>query len=101
MTDTNPIDTTNSVLTPGQHLYDAEGREVGVIRAITDTGVEVTTRGDVETVSLKRALDTDVGEGYLVWRCATCGELGDLDEMPDRCPGCGANREELYAYLED
>ncbi|WP_336025121.1 DUF7130 family rubredoxin-like protein [Halobellus salinisoli] len=101
MADTNTTDATTRTLEPGQRVYDADGRAIGTIRAITETGVEVQTHGDVETVSLKQALGSDAGEGYLLWRCVNCGELGDLDEIPDRCPGCGGPREDLYAYLED
>ncbi|WP_238993936.1 DUF7130 family rubredoxin-like protein [Halobellus captivus] len=99
--DTSTTEPSTRVLKPGELLYDADGAEVGTVRAITEYGVEVRTRGGVETASLKQALRGDSGEGYLLWRCATCGELGDLEQIPDRCPGCDAPREELYAYLED
>ena len=43
----------------------------------------------------------DIGEAELLWRCSQCGELGDIEEMPDTCPGCGARKEELYYWTED
>ena len=89
------------LLKPGQRLYDGHGREVGIIQAITDAGVEVNTHDTYETLSLRQAPGAHVGEGYLLWRCANCGELGDIELIPSRCPGCGSAREELYAYLED
>lgn len=90
-----------SVLKPGQRLYDENGQEIGVIQAITDIGVEVNTHDDVDTLSLEQSPGKGVGEGYLVWRCASCGETGDIDAIPTTCPNCGSPREELYAYLED
>lgn len=89
------------VLKPGQRVYDEHGREIGLIQSITDIGVEVNTHDKVDTLSLKRTPTTNVAEGYLVWRCTECGELGDVNHVPDRCPSCGSGREELYAYLED
>ncbi|GAA0545597.1 rubredoxin-like domain-containing protein [Halorubrum ejinorense] len=89
------------ILKPGQQVYDGNGRTIGVISAITETGVEVNTNSDVDTLSLRRAPTVNLGEGYLVWRCSECGELGDIDQIPDHCPSCGASRETLYAYLED
>lgn len=89
------------VLKPGQPMYDANGYEVGIVQGITDLGVEVNTHDEIGTLSLEHAPGRSVGEGYLVWRCLACGELGDIERLPDRCPNCGGPREELYAYLED
>ncbi|QUO48859.1 MULTISPECIES: DUF7130 family rubredoxin-like protein [Halorubrum] len=89
------------VLKPGQRAYDENGRVVGVIRAITDIGVEVNTLGDVETLSLRQSPGVNLGEGYLVRRRSECGESGDVDRVPDRCPNCGAGGNALYAYLEE
>jgi rubrerythrin len=73
----------------------------GVIQAITEIGVEVNTHSDVETLTLRQSPNVNLGEGYLVWRCSECGELGDINQIPDRCRNCGADKETLYAYLED
>jgi rubrerythrin len=89
------------VLKPGQRVYDEAGQVIGVIQAITDIGVEVNTDSDVETLSLRQSPSVNLGEGYLVWRCSECGELGDINQIPDHCPSCGASEDTLYAYLED
>jgi hypothetical protein len=91
----------DQVLKPGQQVYDETGRGIGVIQAITEIGVEVNTHSDVETLSLRRSPSVNLGEGYLVWRCSECGDLGDIDQIPDHCPSCGNSKEALYAYLED
>lgn len=89
------------VLKPGQRLYDENGLEIGIIQGITDIGVEVNTHANIDMLSLEHAPGQDVGEGYLTWRCSVCGEIGDIDNIPDGCPNCGSRQEELYAYLED
>lgn len=89
------------VLKPGQAVYDANGYEIGTIQGITDVGVEVNTHDEIDTLSLERSPGKSWGEGYLVWRCLNCGEVGDVEELPERCPNCDSPREELYAYLED
>lgn len=99
--DREPTVTSDRLLKPGQQLYDEAGREIGIIQAITDVGVKVNTHSDVDTLSLRRAPSWNLGEGYLLWRCSECGELGDIDQIPDHCPSCGTSKEAIYAYLED
>lgn len=101
MSEDNDTSDQGRTLKPGQRVYDRNGQEIGFIQAITEVGVEVNTHSDIETLSLRRAPSVNLGEGYLLWRCSECGELGDIDQIPDRCPSCGSGREELYAYLED
>lgn len=34
----------------------------------------------------------EFGEGYIMWRCQDCGEMGELDEgLPTECPNCGSD----------
>lgn len=101
MPDDSEAASRTQVLKPGQQVYNEAGRLIGVIQAVTETGVEVNTRSDVEALSLRQSSSVNLGEGYLVWRCSECGELGDIDQIPEQCPSCGASRENLYAYLED
>lgn len=79
-----------ALIKPGQRVYDASSREIGRIQAITDLGVEDNIHSDVDTLSFRRAPTVNLGEGYLLWRCAECGELGDVEQIPDLCPFCGA-----------
>jgi hypothetical protein len=37
----------------------------------------------------------------LLWRCSDCGAVGDIEDVPDACPDCGAPREHLYYWIED
>lgn len=48
----------------------------------------------------KRLATNGIGESFLVWRCAECGEVGSLDAFPHRCV-CGASREALSYVTED
>ena len=37
-----------------------------------------------------------------MWRCTECGEMGEIDGgLPDRCPGCGSEKEALMYWTED
>jgi hypothetical protein len=49
----------------------------------------------------RRLTDGYLGEAFLVWRCADCGETGGLDAFPSYCPDCRAGRESLYYWVED
>ncbi|WP_424000296.1 DUF7130 family rubredoxin-like protein [Haloarcula salina] len=44
----------------------------------------------------------EIREGYLMWRCPECSEMGDLaDGRPDGCPNCGAPRDAIAKARED
>ncbi|WP_254544006.1 DUF7130 family rubredoxin-like protein [Halomarina pelagica] len=90
------------VVKPGQPIFDRDGNELGVIRGLSEEGFRVSTHESVDHVDLEHDPGRGFGEGYLVWRCAECGEVGELDDgLPDACPDCGAPKEDLYAWLED
>jgi len=37
-----------------------------------------------------------------MWRCLNCGEMGAIEDgLPDRCPSCGTERENLMYWTED
>jgi hypothetical protein len=96
-------ETTDVDLVPGMTLYTADGRVVGKIRGIEEGGVFVSTREGTESLSVEHARSGHAfGEGYLMWRCMTCGEMGEIDEgIPETCPGCDAPKEDLMYWLED
>lgn len=87
----------------GQTLYDEDGRPVGSVRGMEEGGVFLTTREGVESLSIQHARSGHAfGEAELMWRCLNCGEMGELDDdLPDQCPNCGAEREELMYWTED
>lgn len=95
-------DTTASVdIKPGQIVYDEDGTELGRIQGMTERGFEVNIRDGLTKFSLEHRPGKEFGEGYLMWRCTNCGEMGDLENVPEECPNCGAEKEELYAWTED
>lgn len=85
---------------PGELLYDSDRRLVGRVSGLTDDGFEVekiTDESEVEELP-----GQEFGEGYLMWRCAECGEMDELDGgLPESCPNCGAPREAISAVQED
>lgn len=113
----------------GTVVYDEDGARLGVISGFTDDGFEVAITEDVEDVdesgrAAVGAPDTEseqarktsesslrtseqeqqpgqeFGEGYLMWRCQECGEMGELEEgLPQECPNCGAS--EVARFRED
>ncbi len=89
-------------LTPGQGVYDEDGNRIGQIRRFTERGFEVNVGEDAAESSLEHEPAQGFGEGYLMWRCAECGEMGSLhDGIPSLCPSCGASKESLFAWTED
>lgn len=87
----------------GQPLYTENGREVGTVRGIEERGVFLSAREGIESLSVEHARSGHAfGEAELVWRCVTCGEMGDIDgDLPERCPSCGGPREDLMYWTED
>jgi len=86
----------------GQAVYDDEGNRLGTVRGYIDDGFVVTGRVDAGQYSLAHEhTPHDFGEAELLWRCSDCGELGDIDEVPDSCPSCGAPAESIYWWTED
>jgi hypothetical protein len=90
-------------VTIGSTVYSEDGDPVGTVRGFDDDGFFVTTRDGVDALSIEHErAGHEFGEAELMWRCADCGELGDLhDDFPDECPGCGAERETIYYWTED
>ena len=129
MTDDSTSADSTTAIEPGVAVYDDDGNELGVITGLTGEGFEVaidedfehTDEGgrtqDAETPSASEQVgdSTDVaeesseqehepgqefGEGYLMWRCEECGEMGDLDDgLPEACPNCGS--EDVIKWRED
>lgn len=98
MPDEQPTASEPAATELGQFVYDDSGTELGKIQGFTEAGFEVSIH---EHVSLEHEPGQAFGEGYLMWKCTNCGEMGKLDGMPEECPNCGAPKEDLYARIED
>lgn len=90
------------VIALGQPVFDSDGNELGTVRGVTEDGLVVTNRTGMAALSVGHEhTPPEFGEAELLWRCSQCGELGDIEEMPDECPSCGARKEDLYYWTED
>ncbi|ESP89957.1 DUF7130 family rubredoxin-like protein [Candidatus Halobonum tyrrellensis] len=113
----------------GSVVYDHEGNRLGVIDGLTSEGFEVDTNAEIESVDDEGHAEVSVpddesaqaaetndenlygseqehdpgqefGEGYIMWRCENCGEMGELEDgLPEECPDCGS--EEVIKWRED
>lgn len=86
----------------GADVFDDDGKKLGTIRGLTDDGFVVSTREGIEALSIEHERSGhEYGEAELMWRCADCGELGQIEDLPDECPNCGADKTALYYWTED
>ncbi|GAB7011679.1 DUF7130 family rubredoxin-like protein [Halorubrum trueperi] len=86
---------------PGELVYDSDRQVVGRVSGVTDTGFEAEAIPPDES-EVEEVPGQEFGEGYLMWRCAECGEMGELEEgLPESCPNCTAPREAISAVEED
>lgn len=111
----------------GAVVYDHEGNELGVITGLTGEGFKVSINEDIEHIDEESHADIadpgseqaaktneaslhsstqkhnpgqEFGEGYLMWRCDNCGEMGTLEDgLPSECPDCGSAN--VYKWRED
>ncbi|AEN06614.1 rubredoxin-like domain-containing protein [Halolamina sp.] len=89
-------------VTIGTTVYDENGKALGEVRGITDGGFVISTGDGVEALSIEHErAGHEYGEAELLWRCADCGELGEVEDIPDECPSCGADKTALYYCIED
>jgi len=90
-------------ITPGAMLYTEDGDPVGEVRGVEEGGLFVSVREGVEALSIEHARSgQSFGEAELMWRCMNCGEMGEIDGgLPESCPSCGYDREELMYWTED
>ncbi len=94
-------DDVQSAIATGAAVYDRDGNELGVITELTSEGFEVSMDGETDGESLQEhEPGQEFGEGYIMWRCHECGEMGELDDgLPNECPSCGA--ENVVKWRED
>lgn len=90
----------SGTMEPGETVYNRRGRPVGRITSVTETGYEMETIEEGEDG--EEIPGKEFGEGYIMWRCTECGEMGELDDgLPSTCPNCGAEKELLTSVVED
>lgn len=86
----------------GQTVYDEEGTALGTVRGVTEDGFTVTPEEGIEALSVEHTrAGHELGEATLTWTCGKCGAIGDIENLPDSCPDCGAAAEFLYYRIED
>jgi rubrerythrin len=90
-------------ITTGAEIYTEDGRKLGTVRGFDEHGFNVTAEGGIEGLSIEHhRAGHEFGEGELMWRCWKCGEMGKLDgDIPDECPSCGTEKEDIYYWTED
>lgn len=115
MTNESPDSNPERKVEQGDPVYYDNGTEVGTVSGFTEDGIEVTIPAISPSEEQVRATESagdraerglnpgqGVGEGYLMWRCTECGEMGDLEGgLPERCPNCGAVKRAIYRARED
>lgn len=84
----------------GEGVYDANGRFLGRVSGLVDEGFEI--EFPLDQSELEEIPGQEFGEGFLMWRCGDCGEMGELDEgLPASCPSCGVSQEAIVVVEED
>jgi ABC-type ATPase with predicted acetyltransferase domain len=92
---------TNRQVGFGESIYDADGNELGTVRGFDEHGFYVSTEDGIAALSSEHLASGPAGEAELMWRCWSCGEMGDIEEIPTECPACGAPKEDIYYWQED
>ena len=87
----------------GETVYSEKGHVLGEVRGIEESGFFVSTREGAERLSVQHVRSgQEFGEAELMWRCTECGEMGDIsDGLPETCPNCGTEKENLMYWTED
>ncbi|MBX0287708.1 hypothetical protein EGH22_15340 [Halomicroarcula sp. F28] len=91
-----------------EEIFNDDGTLVGVVGDATEAGFTVETvasatveHGDA-AANQEEEPGQEFGEGYIMWRCTECGEMGELDDgLPEECPNCGEPKEALATQRED
>lgn len=85
----------------GETIYNEDGEALGTVRGVDDDGFYVLAPEGAPEKTVAEARQI-TGRDYVMWRCWECGAMGKIEaSLPERCPDCGAPREELYYWAED
>ena len=86
----------------GTRVFDDEGTQLGRVRGFEDDGFFVATVEGIEALSVEHErAGHEFGEATLMWQCGNCGEMGDIEALPEECPNCGVDRTEILYAIED
>jgi rubrerythrin len=88
-------------VTFGQAVHAEDGTKIGTVRGFDEHGFYVTIEEGIEALSSEHRAAGAAGEAELMWRCWSCGEMGDIEAIPEECPACGAPKEDIYYWQED
>jgi len=99
MSETEPTEDGGAPASVGEPVFSKDGTELGVVRELIDGGLVVSV--DLDAGEHQRSTSGEFGEAYLMWRCMECGEMGDIESLPEQCPNCSVGRESLYYWTED
>lgn len=87
---------------PGQKVYRRDGKLLGRVEKIMGESCVIERVDEAEGSNEEELPGPNFGEGYIMWRCEECGEMGELDDgFPETCPNCGAPDELISAAIED
>jgi len=84
----------------GRAVYSQDGDLLGTVRGLDEHGFYVTAADGVAVLS-GDATPGSTTDDVLMWRCWACGEMGQIEDIPESCPDCGAPKEDIYYWLED
>lgn len=96
-----PRDPDHEQITFGQPVYDEDGTKLGRVRGFDEHGFYVSTDEGIAALSSEHLASDLPGEAELMWRCWSCGEMGQIEQLPEECPACGAPKEDIYYWKED
>lgn len=94
MSNPSPSDSRAPTVDVGNRVFDSEGDPLGVVReqtAALSSRWAPTTPGATGRRAASSAM----------WRCMECGEMGNIESLPEECPSCAASRESIYYRTED
>jgi len=84
----------------GQAVYSQDGNLLGTVRGLDEHGFYVTAEDDVVVLAGEDTPES-TSDDVLMWRCWACGEMGQIEDIPESCPSCGAPKEDIYYWQED